>query len=110
MISESDFQEKSTEALEELEERLLSVSEEHDFELESGGGMLTLIFEEPSPAKFIVSPNSPARQIWVSAMATSFKFDWDETLASFVLDKTRESFLSVMASLLSRQLGTSIRL
>ena len=110
MLSESDFQEKAGEAIEDLEELLLPVSEKHDFEIESGGGMLTLIFEEPAPAKFIVSPNSPARQIWVSALATSYKFDWDEGAGSFVLDKTREVFRAVIAELLSRQLHTEIRL
>ena len=110
MLSEADFQNKASDAIEDLEERLLPVSDEHDFEVESGGGMLTLTFEEPTHAKFIISPNSPARQIWVSALATSFKFDWDEAAGSFVLDKTREPFVTVIASLVARQLGSDIRL
>lgn len=110
MISESDFQDKAAEALEDMEERILPVCEEHGFEVESGSGMLTLIFEEPSPAKFILSPNTPARQIWVSALATSYKFDWDETAGSFVLDKTREPIRAVLSRLLSQQLGVQIQL
>lgn len=110
MINEHDFQDRATQALEDLEERLLPVSEQHDFEVESGSGMLSLIFEEPSHAKFIISPNSPARQIWVSALSTSYKFDWDESADSFVLDKTREPFRKVMAGLVSKQLGAEISL
>lgn len=110
MINEHDFQDHATEALEDLEERLLPVSEQHDFEVESGSGMLTLIFEEPAHARFIISPNSPARQIWVSALSTSYKFDWDESADSFVLDKTREPFRTVMAGLISKQLGAEIKL
>jgi iron-sulfur cluster assembly protein CyaY len=93
-----------------LEERVLPVADVQDFEVEAGGGMLTLIFEEPTPAKFIVSPNSPARQIWVSALATSYKFDLDPEADDFLLDKTREPFVSVMARLISQQLGTEVQL
>ena len=78
MLSDHDFQEKAGETLEELEDRVASFAEENDFEVEAGGGMLTFVFEEPKPARFIFSPNSPARQIWVSALSTSFKFDWDD--------------------------------
>lgn len=110
MISESDFQDHAAEALEDLEDRVSPISEEHEFEVESSGGMLTFDFEKPSAAKFIISPNSPARQIWVSALSTSFKFDWDNEQDSFVLDKTREPFTKVIADLLSRQLAQTIKL
>lgn len=110
MISEADFQDNAAEALEDLEDRVTPISEEHEFEVESSGGMLTFVFEKPAAAKFIISPNSPARQIWVSALSTSFKFDWDDAQDSFVLDKNREPFSKVIADLLSRQLGQSIKL
>lgn len=110
MINEHDFRDRVTEALEDLEERVLPAAEQHDFEVESGSGMLTLIFEEPSHTKFIISPNAPARQIWVSALSTSYKFDWDDSAESFVLDKTREPFQTVIAGLISKQLGAEIKL
>jgi frataxin len=110
MISENDFRDYAAETLEDLEDQVIPISEEHEFEVESSGGMLTFIFEEPAAAKFIISPNSPARQIWVSALSTSFKFDWDDTQNSFVLDKTREPFTKVIADLLSRQLAQPIKL
>jgi iron donor protein CyaY len=110
MIPEADFKAKAAEAIDDLEERVIRVAEEHEFEVETGGGMLTLIFEEPAPSRFIVSPNSPARQIWVSALSTSYKFDWDDNAKSFVLDKTREPFLHVMGNLLGQQLRTTVSL
>jgi iron donor protein CyaY len=109
-MDDHDFQMKAAEAIEDLEAALDPVSEQHGFETEASGGMLILIFEEPAPAKFIVSPNGPARQIWVSALSTSFKFDWDDGSAGFVLEKTREPFRSVIAGLVSRQLHTPINL
>lgn len=110
MLNEHDFQEKAAEALDDLEARVSPVADEHDFEVEAGRGMLTFTFEEPAPAKFILSPNSPVRQIWVSALSTSFKFDWDDAARSFVLDKTREPFLAVIGNLLKKQLGKDVSL
>jgi iron-sulfur cluster assembly protein CyaY len=110
MIDESVFQDRAAETIRDLEDRVLPFSEIHEFEMESGGGMLTLTFEDPSPAKFIISPNGPARQIWVSALSTSYKFDLDQQADDFLLDKTRESFVKVMGRLISQQLGTDVQL
>jgi frataxin-like iron-binding protein CyaY len=35
-------------------------------------GTLQILFEEQG-GKFVIAPNPPARQIWVSALAASFK-------------------------------------
>lgn len=110
MITEMEFRDRSTEALEDLEEKLFLLADQHDFEVDSGTGILTLTFEEPAPTKFIISPNAPARQIWVSALVASYKFDWDESKNDFVLDKTRESLTEVMGQLIGKHLGVSIRL
>ena len=48
--------------------------------------MLNLVFEEPIETKFVVSPNAPVRQIWVSAMSRSFKLSWAPELGAFALD------------------------
>lgn len=110
MLNEHEFHQKAEKTLEDLEVRLGPIAEKHEFDVEFGGGMLTLNFEEPTPAKFILSPNSPARQIWVSALSTSYKFDWDAAAGCFVLDKNRELFLTVMAELLKKQLGVDVKL
>jgi CyaY protein len=36
--------------------------------------------------KFVVSPNAPVRQIWVSAMARSYKLSWVPETGAFALD------------------------
>lgn len=110
MLSESDFQKKLEEAFKDLETRIWPLSELHGFEVETGGGMITIVFEEPSPSRFILSPQTAVRQIWLSALIGSYKFDWDETACSFVLDKTREPFLQILSGLLSKQLDSNIRL
>jgi CyaY protein len=48
--------------------------------------VLQIVFEDPAPAKFVVSPNAPVRQIWVSAMSRSYKLTWSSAKAQFELD------------------------
>ena len=40
----------------------------------------------PTPAKFVVSPNAPVQQIWVSALSRSYKLTWSDDAGTFVLD------------------------
>ena len=86
MLSEQDFRLTADHALEALQRALLPVADTEGFEVELQNGVLQVIFEEPSPAKFVVSPNAPVRQIWLSAMSRSFKLAWSEERSAFVLD------------------------
>jgi CyaY protein len=84
-LSEQEFRVKSDEALQDARRALLTLADEHGFEVELQNGVLDLIFEEPRPTKFVVSPNAPVRQIWVSAMSRSFKLTWDAGHGTFTL-------------------------
>ena len=84
-LSEQEFRLKSDEALESARRALMALADSEGFEIELGNGVLTLIFEEPSDAKFVVSPNAPVRQIWVSAMARSYKLAWAPEAGAFAL-------------------------
>jgi CyaY protein len=86
MLSEQDFRLRADQALEDLQRALLPVADEHGFEVELQNGVLQVIFEDPSPAKFVVSPNAPVRQIWVSAMSRSYKLAWSPERSAFELD------------------------
>ena len=78
---------KSDQALDEARRALLPLADTGDgFELELQNGVLNLVFEEPSDMKFVVSPNAPVRQIWVSAMARSYKLSWVPETGAFALD------------------------
>jgi CyaY protein len=44
------------------------------------------MFDEPSEARFVVSPNAPVRQIWVSAMARGYKLSWEPAASAFALN------------------------
>ena len=85
-ISEQDFRLAADGALERLQHSLLPLADEHGFEVELQNGVLQIVFEDPSPAKFVVSPNAPVRQIWVSAMSRSYKLAWQPESSTFALD------------------------
>ncbi len=85
-LTEQEFRVKSDEALEDARRALLALADSEGFEVELHNGVLDLVFEEPGQAKFVVSPNAPVRQIWVSAMARSYKLSWAPELGGFALD------------------------
>lgn len=108
MLSEHDFQKKSDALFEELKKRLLDLGDEHDFDVEGESGKLEVIFTEPEPARFVVSPNTPIREIWISALSTSFKLSWSDERNDFVLRKTGEDIFAVMSRVISQHLTTQV--
>lgn len=105
MLDELDFRRKADVAIEDLKKSLIAAEDDAEIEVEEQNGVLHVVFEEP-PAKFVVTPNSPVRQIWISALATSFKLDWSPSQNDFVLEKTGERLKPLIARLVNQQLGT----
>jgi len=108
MLSEHDFQKKADAAFDDLKRRLLVLGDKHGFDVEGASGKLEVVFEEPEPARFVVSPNTPIREIWLSALSTSFKLGWSESRNAFVLEKTGEDLFAVLSRVVSQQLGTQV--
>ena len=94
MIDEATFRRESERALEEVKQNLIDAEEDGGFEVEENNGVLNVVFGDPK-AKFVYTPNTPVQQIWISALSTSFKLDWDDTKALFVLQKTGESLMKL---------------
>jgi frataxin len=105
MLDESAFRRNADAAIESLKRALISAEEDAGFETEEQNGVLHVVFDEP-PGKFVVTPNTPVRQIWISALATSFKLDWSEPAKSFVLPKTGETLKQVMSRVIGQHLGS----
>lgn len=84
-LTEQVFRVKADEALEKARAALLPLADEADFEVELQNGVMQIVFEDP-PGKFVVSPNAPVRQIWVSALSRSFKLPWSDAADSFALE------------------------
>jgi iron donor protein CyaY len=85
-MTEQEFRLRADQALEDLQQELLPLADEADLEIDHRNGVLQIVFEEPAPAKFVVSPNAPMQQIWVSALSRSFKLAWSDESATFVLE------------------------
>ena len=101
MQDELEFRRAAEGALDALKKHLIAREEEDEagFEVEEQGGVLNVVFEEP-PGKFVVTPNTPVRQIWISALSTSFKLDWDAPSSSFVLPRTGEKLIPLLDRLI----------
>jgi CyaY protein len=85
-LSEQEFRLKSVDALEKARRALSPLADDEGFEIDLQNGVLNVEFEEPAPGKFVVSPNAPVRQIWVSAMSRSYKLSWSSEADAFTLD------------------------
>ena len=104
MIDELEFRRVAEAAIEALKQHLIAAEDKGaEFEAEEQGGVLNVLFEEP-PAKFVITPNAPVRQIWISALATSFKLDWTET--GFVLARTGEQIVPLVDRLIAEHLNS----
>ena len=91
-------------AFEGLRRRLADLGDVHGFEVEGGSGRLEVLFEEPEETKFVISPNAPVRQIWISALSTSFKLDWDDAALAFTLPRTGEQLIPLVDRLIAEHL------
>jgi len=108
-MDEQEFKTRAEQALDDLYRRLSATAEEHDFEVDFNAGALGIEFDAP-PAKFVVSPNSPVRQIWVSAHSKSFKLDWDAGRAAFVLAGSGQTLAELIGDAVGKQLGQEVAL
>jgi CyaY protein len=104
MMDEQEFRRVTERALELLKRHLIEREEEDDagFEVEEQNGVLNVVFEEP-PGKFVITPNTPVRQVWISALSTSFKLDWDATAREFVLPRSGEKLIPLVDRLIQER-------
>ena len=103
MLDEIAFRNHADAALGALKQSLIKAEESAEIEVEDQAGALQVSFEDGT--RFVISPNAPVRQIWISALATSFKLDWSDEDRDFVLQKTGEGLKPLTARLINQQLG-----
>ncbi|HZQ69681.1 MAG TPA: iron donor protein CyaY [Terriglobales bacterium] len=103
MLDENAYRKHAEPAIESLKKALIAAEDSADIEVEDQAGALHVSFDDGS--RFVISSNPPARQIWISALATSFKLDWSESENDFVLQKSGERLKALVARLINQQLG-----
>ena len=109
MIDEQEFKKRADDALTVLSRALIAASDDYGFEVDFNAGALAVEFEDP-PAKFVVSPNTPVRQIWISAHAKSYKLDWDIVENSFVHTESGATLKEIIEKAISKQLNEEVSL
>lgn len=93
----------------DLNRALLKAADTFEFEPDFQAGALTVEFEEPKE-KFVVSPNAPVHQIWVSARVKSYKLDWSDEQSAFVLAASGQTLKQLMADLITQRTGETVEL
>jgi CyaY protein len=106
-MDDQEFEKRADKSLQALYKRLVAVSDEANLEVDFNGGALAIEFNEP-PGKFVISPNSPVRQIWVSAHSKSYKLDWDTVESGFVLQSTGQTLTDLIQDAVAKQLGEEV--
>ena len=107
MLDEATFRRESDNSLEALKQAIIAAEDDSGgFEFEDNNGVMNILFDNGS-SKFVVTPNTPVRQIWISAQATSFKLEWSEAAKRFILPKTGEALIPLTERLLREHLGNA---
>ncbi len=109
MMDEQEFKQHVNQSMDELYRALSKAADDFDFDPEMDGGALKIEFEDP-PARFVVSPNAPVQQIWLSAHSRSFKLDWDASQNSFIHPESGQSLTELVSEQISKQLGDEVTL
>lgn len=108
-MDEREFHRHADEALSELYKLLSRAAEDGDFEPDFNSGALSIEFEDDA-ARFVISPNTPVRQIWVSALSKSYKLDWDEARGAFILPETGGTLTNLVENVIGQHLGHDVSL
>lgn len=103
-MEEQEFQQRASQAIEDLNNRLCQAAGDFEFDVDLNAGALVVEFEDPKE-RFVVSPNSPVRQIWVSAHVQSYKLDWEAGRQSFILARTGETLDDLIASAIRKRIA-----
>jgi CyaY protein len=106
-MDDTEFRRKGDAAIEDLKKSLIRAEDRVDMEVEENAGALHISFENP-PGRFVITPNAPVRQIWISALVSSFKLDWSEGLQDFVLPKSGERLKDLVSRLIGEQVGEPV--
>src|SRR5262245_31550219 len=102
-LSESEFRSRCDEAFDKLNRALGVVAEQYDAEILLQNNVLSIEVEEPNPGKIVISPQTPTRQVWISAQSRSFKLDWSGS--AFAFPATGETLNQLVGRLVGEQLG-----
>lgn len=100
-MTESEFNDRVDATLIALEDLLDDV--DSDLDVESHGGMLTIVCENGSQVIFTRQP--PVRQLWVAARNGGHHFDFDPASGRWLRDTDQAPLGDILAEIFSLQAG-----
>ena len=108
-MTELEFRTLADHALEDLHRTLSDASADLLCDADFNAGALVIEFEETS-TKFVVSPNAPVKQIWVSANLKSYKLDWDPARNVFAIPNGGLTLTNLIAQAIGEHTGKKVSL
>ncbi len=105
-MDESTFDQLADETMMAIEEAIDESGADIDYD--SGGGILTLEFENGS--QIIINKQAPLTQIWVAARSGGFHFEYDETRECWHLQGSDEELFACLGRYCSEQAGEPVEL
>ncbi len=106
-MERTEFIERSSAALEHIEEAL-SELEHESLDVELAGDVLTLAFADGT--RFIINAHSAAGQIWMAADRSAWHFDYERDRDAWVAHKTGEELMATVGRVVGAKLGEEIRI
>ncbi len=100
-MNESEFNEQIDEIFYALELRLDEI--DSDFDYESGGGVLTVVFDTGSTMVFSRQP--PTKQLWLATRAGGFHFEFDEAAGDWRNTRDQSLFRPFVVAQMKEQGG-----
>jgi CyaY protein len=102
--NDREFDIAAVAALDGLKRRLIVHGEEEHvaFEVEQQKSVLNVLFDHPGTG-FVISPNPPLRQMWISGQANRFKLQWGSRMEEFILPRTGETLIALVERLIGER-------
>ena len=79
-----------------------------EFDIERNGDVLTIEFEDGE--RFVITPQTPFEQVWVSANYAGDRFNWSEEKNEWLNEKNNENLFFYIGHALSQKLGYPVNL
>src|SRR4051812_21218846 len=104
-----DFGKQYESTMTELDTKLSALIDSgEDFDLERSGDVMKILFEDGE--QFIITPQSPTSQLWLSANYAGHRFNWSDEKSDWTNEKTGERFTNELSYLLGNKLEKAIEL
>jgi len=104
-ISERDFERIADDTLRKIERSLEDVE---GIEVDLEMGVLTIEFSDGT--RYVINSHRAARQIWMAAELSAWHFDVDPATETWRATKDGSELWAMVEAVLSRKLGTAIKL